>query len=190
MTDEHVLEEKFEKSCILCGIRFKNVKVLETHLLTHPEYVETVTLSDNMNDYCKTKCKICGELSTLASLRHHVRLKHAIKITDYKKVYGLLDIVEKFHHKCKLCERIVLLDADDIKNHLQHKHKDTQVLVYNKMYMSSTMRKKQNFKSTDPDLDHQLIYDLLENNDIGTEEHSEDFNAQMFSIAYDEIFDS
>ena len=117
MTEYEKATEEFGKTCDLCDldIKFKNVKVLETHRLTHPEYLETVTLSDNLKDYCKTECKICGKLYNLSILRAHVKSQHGIRITDYKKIYGLLDLVEKFHHKCKLCGQIILFEADDVK---------------------------------------------------------------------------
>ena len=125
---------------------------------------------------------------------------HEIKITDYKNIYGLLDIVEKFHHKCKLCEKIILLDADDLKNHLQQKHMNTQLQDYNKRYMiySTTRQKKKDYNMKKHLINVDLIEDLIKNNEMETLDNfpsnwniMEDLNAgtDVFSIAYDEIFD-
>ena len=187
---------EFWQSCELCdsNLKFKNVKILETHRLTHPEYLETVVLSDDLKDYCKTECKICEKLTSLSILTAHV-----ISIdTYYQMIYGLLDIVEKFYHKCKLCEKIILLDADDGKNHLQHKHEYTQVLDYNKMYMiySTQQKKKKDYNIQKNIINHEFIDNLIETLQIDKfpsnwklmEDLNADVCAHVFSYADDELF--
>ena len=144
MNEDGPTANEFSKCCDLCdiGTKFNNIKVFENHLLTHQEYLQTVKLSNNTEDYCRTKCKICGKAYQLSNLRTHVRGVHDIAITEYKQRYGLLDITDKYHHKCKLCDTIILFDADDVKNHLQRRHK-IQHHDYNAKYI---IFRKQQFK--------------------------------------------
>ena len=135
-------------------------------------------------------------MTGLSILRAHGKSMHGINITDYKKIYGWLDILEKFHHKCKLCEKIILLDADDVKNHLQQKHKYTQVQKYNKRYMIySTQQKKKDYNIEKNLINYELIENLIERLQIdkflSNGKFMEDLNAEtdvcakVFSYAYD-----
>ena len=192
MTDN---ANEFWQICELCdsNLKFKKFKILEAHRLTHPEYLETVALSDNIKDYCKTECKICGKLYNLSILRAHVKSQHGIRITDYKKIYGLLDLVEKFHHKCKLCGQIILFEADDVKNHLHFKH-NMPHHEYNQKYISyrkypakkesdweditdnkfkedkqenaNTMKRRRKKDKLEPTVDYKIINNLLRKSEL------------------------
>ena len=79
-------------------------------------------ISDNLENSCKTHCKICGNTYILANMRTHTLNSHGMQITMYKEMYGQFEIIEKVFHKCHLCEKIVLLDSDTLGAHIKRAH--------------------------------------------------------------------
>ena len=79
-------------------------------------------ISDNLNDSCKTNCKICGKPFPLAGMRIHTVWSHGVQITKYKEMYGQFEIIEKVFHKCHLCGKVVLLDSDTLGAHIKRVH--------------------------------------------------------------------
>jgi len=96
---------------------------------------ENCKLSDNIGDICRTFCKICGLSFTLSNMRSHTLSKHELQITKYKEQYGQHDIIEKVFHKCKLCDKIVLLANDILGGHIKSAHKMKE-RVYKEKYMN------------------------------------------------------
>ena len=76
--------------------------------------------SNDMTDACKTVCKICHKNVTLNIMRTHTRTVHKINIKDYRDMHGnpREQIINKVYHKCQLCKKELLLDADDIHIHV------------------------------------------------------------------------
>ena len=83
----------------------------------------TCKISDNLEDSCKTYCKICGEAILLVKMRSHTLTAHGIQITKYKESHGPFEIIEKVFHKCHLCGKLVLLDSDALGGHIKGTHK-------------------------------------------------------------------
>ena len=107
--DKSILADKI--SCDYCDLdtTFSNHKILESHRLTHEEYRRSTLISDDMQDFCKTKCEICEKIFCLSDMRFHVKKEHGIIITDYKRLHGY-KIIDLIHHKCKLCGQIIIFD--------------------------------------------------------------------------------
>ena len=106
--------------------------------------------------------------------------------------------------------KIILLDADDMKNHLHNKHRQMTHHEYNKAYMVYYRKRKMDELDKELTIDYKTIEDLIANSEMGklklpkygsginlgdkstksTEslDRESEFRDQVFSIAYDEIF--
>ena len=90
-----------------------------------PEEVNTndeKLYSNNLADSIKTVCKVCQRTVKLVGMRSHTRNCHKISITEYTEKYGnprAQMIKPIFYHKCGICSKEMLLDADTIHSHLQ-----------------------------------------------------------------------
>ena len=77
--------------------------------LTPPTDRANCTISDNMVDCCKTrckvctthfvvnlrlKCKVCGKAYSLTRMRQHTMGAHKLQITEYKAKYGPFQLVQ------------------------------------------------------------------------------------------------
>ena len=106
---------------------------------------EDLKFSDHMKDSVQTVCQICKSKETFVNMRVHTRKVHGITITEYKNEYGGLEdhMVEAVYHRCRLCEKVLLLESDAINTHMKgHKF---NMKEYSNKYM--TLKKQQDKKS-------------------------------------------
>ena len=82
---------------------------------------EPIKFSNKMVDGVKTVCQICGSIETFVNMRSHTKKAHNLGITDYRAKHGDLEkhMVEPVHHKCQICEKVLLLESDIINTHLK-----------------------------------------------------------------------
>jgi len=82
--------------------------------------------SDNFEDCCKVRCKVCMKIVKIPSLRAHTRDDHQMNVTAYKEKFGSeYDFVNEVYHKCKMCGIELLLCPDSIASHARSHHKMT-----------------------------------------------------------------
>ena len=69
---------------------------------------------------------------------------HKVPIEEYKRVHGNHrdKITETVYHKCGICLATVLLDSDDISDHVKKHHSITHK-TYNAEYMVTKTSKKE-----------------------------------------------
>jgi len=105
-------------------------------------------ISDNMADCCKTRCEVCGKTFSLVNMRSHTLAVHKMRITQYKEVYGPLNLLEEVWHACYLCGQLVLLDNDHLGSHIKSAHKIAEK-TYKDQYIVSryTQRSDKNTKA-------------------------------------------
>ena len=75
--------------------------------------------SDHLGDAVKVLCKLCDSCESLTAMRSHTKKSHKMTIAMYRERFGQLanHIVEKVYHKCRMCDKILLLDADLVYHH-------------------------------------------------------------------------
>ena len=130
------------RRCFICDFDIKSSEY-EAHLHNHSEDIKTLKISNNLTEYCKTACKVCGNIFNLNGMTGHIKNEHGMVPTEYKKRYKqhYFDLIEKVFHRCGICRDIILLDKDSITHHLQS-HKGEQRMTrkqYNNEFM---VRKK------------------------------------------------
>jgi len=93
-------------------------------------------VSNDMADYVKVKCSLCGAHLTMAGLRVHTKARHGLTITAYKKKFGAeADVVEEVWHRCAICTKLVLLDRDRVAAHLRTPGHGISHKEYNRRFM-------------------------------------------------------
>ena len=105
---------------------------------------EDLKFSDHMKDSVQTVCQICQSKETFVNMRVHTRKAHGMTITEYKIEHGGLEdhMVEAVYHRCRLCEKVLLLESDAINTHMKaHKF---NMKEYSTKYM--TLKKQQDKK--------------------------------------------
>merc|ERR1712129_211226 len=109
--------------------------------------------SDNMNEVCKTLCKICDKPFSLTGMRSHTKSCHDMKITQYKERFNQIafDIIERIFHHCKICGKTMLFDGDTVGAHVKNAHKSSHThKTYNDQFLKkNTMAKKKPFFMTE-----------------------------------------
>ena len=75
--------------------------------------------SDHLGDAVKVVCKLCNSCESLTAMRGHTKKSHKMTIATYRERFGQLadHIVEEVYHKCRMCDKTLLLDADLIYHH-------------------------------------------------------------------------
>ena len=139
---------KSRRRCFICDSDVQ-MSQYKTHIENHSQDLPYFKFSNNLADYTKTACKICGKKVTLSQMRVHTKEKHGMQIYEYRSKFNQhnFDIVETVFHQCKICEKIILLDSDHVASHL-HSHKGENKLTqkeYNDKFMIK-MRDQRNSK--------------------------------------------
>ena len=62
------------------------------------EYKDAI-FTDDINNFCKSECKLCGKTMTLKSLRAHLRLRHSGNIKEYRRLFGGVSYTTLTHHR-------------------------------------------------------------------------------------------
>jgi len=126
------------RRCLICDsdLHWYEYKV---HMDNHSEDLIYLKFSNNLADYTKTMCKICGKKVNLTDMRVHTKKKHEMVITEYRNRFNQhhFDIIERVFHRCGICQKIILLDSDSVASHL-HSHKGEQKMThkeYNEKFM-------------------------------------------------------
>ena len=101
-----------------------------------------VKYSDHLGDAVKVKCKLCNSFESLTAMRSHTKKCHKMTIVMYRERFGQLadHMVEKVYHKCGMCKKVLLLDADLIYHHARTH--GLSFKEYTAKYM--TLKKKRN----------------------------------------------
>ena len=75
--------------------------------------------SDHLGDAVKVICKLCNSCESLTAMRGHTKKSHKMTIATYRERFGQLadHMVEEVYHKCRMCDKTLLLDADLIYHH-------------------------------------------------------------------------
>ena len=75
--------------------------------------------SDHLGDAVKVICKLCNSCESLTAMRGHTKKSHKMGIATYRERFGQLadHMVEEVYHKCRMCDKTLLLDADLIYHH-------------------------------------------------------------------------
>ena len=123
-----------------------------------------VRFSNELEDSCRTLCKVCNASIILSKLEQHTRTKHSMTSSEYKIIHGKPVIESLIFHKCGLCSFVLLLDSDFISQHLKTFHQITQK-HYNSTYMQKRGKKSpvKNIENiTDKELENMSEDDLLE----------------------------
>jgi len=102
------------------GPKLKNFEPLK---LTPPSDLVECKISDNLEDSCKTLCKICAKPFNLAAMRSHTLSAHNLQITKYKEIHGQFEILQVVWHRCHICGKLVLMDSDALGGHIKGTHK-------------------------------------------------------------------
>ena len=125
------------KYCYICD-QFIEKKDFVIHQETDLNKLQNVRFSNDMNDACKTECKVCGKAVRLTSLRDHTKRVHTMNITEYKEKFNqqIFDLVEKILHKCGICGEIFLHDGDCVATHLHSSSHGLTHAEYNAKFMS------------------------------------------------------
>ena len=94
--------------------------------------------SNNMEDACRVKCKICDKNVTISTMRRHVREVHCLQLTEYTEIYGdpKKHIVKKMYHQCGVCKEVLLLDVLEIGSHLKRSRHGISQKKYNATYIA------------------------------------------------------
>jgi len=100
-----------------------------------------IKLSNDMADACKTHCKLCNDEVKLVAMRGHTKSKHKMTITEYKSKFGVeFEIIEKIHHECGICKKIILLCSDTVAVHLKTPGHGITHKNYNEKYMHKAIK--------------------------------------------------
>merc|ERR1712217_794894 len=127
------------------------VKNLKLDDLVEKKEEDERVFSNDMDDACRTKCKVCESEVTMNQMRAHTKNKHSITIKEYKELFGNHrdSIVKYVHHRCGVCQEVLLLDADTIHLHvLRHK---MSLKEYNKQFIKKKSTKERRNKKDDKD---------------------------------------
>ena len=68
------------------------------HNEVEDEYKDAI-FTDDINNFCKSECKLCGKTMTLKSLRAHLRLRHSGNIKEYRRLFGGVSYTTLTHHR-------------------------------------------------------------------------------------------
>ena len=156
---------KLQKDKTQSKVRFTNQKTnkkMKTQNYVQQEKV--VRFSNDLMDSCRTLCKLCNDSIILSKLEQHIKTKHSLNSSEYKKMYGKPVMEKLIFHKCGLCSFVLLLDSDFISQHLKTFHQITQK-HYNSTYMQKRGKKSpvKNIENiTDKELENMSEDDLLE----------------------------
>ena len=104
--------------------------------------LENEKFSDHLGDAVKVRCQLCQSCESLTAMRSHTRKMHDMSIAEYRKKFGDLanHLVEMVYHKCKLCDKVLLLDADRIHHHARTH--GVSLKTYTATYMTHKNRRK------------------------------------------------
>ena len=94
------LSLKIRRKCYVCDLDGIEENFVQ-HMEDHTDDLKMFKFSNDMNDCCKTSCKICGKLVPLQGMRSHTKSVHGMQITKYKTKFNqaFYDIVEKVFHR-------------------------------------------------------------------------------------------
>ena len=95
-------------------------------------------------------------------MRFHTSRTHSMPIKTYKEKYGnhRQQMVKEVYHKCGVCRKDMLLDSDDIKNHL-YRHGLSQKL-YNSKFLAENKPLEKEEKTDDVETEPISILDTLD----------------------------
>ena len=101
---------------------------------------EEATFSNHMKDAVQAVCQLCGSIEKCNQMRMHTKKVHGTSISAYKERFGpLIDhLVEAVYHRCGVCAKTLLLDADVIYPHA--KIHGISFKAYTSLYMSLSYR--------------------------------------------------
>ena len=93
--------------------------------------------SDDPTQHCKVFCNVCDKVVALSSFRKHLSHHHSLNLIKYKEMYGdpRKQIIRLVYHQCKLCNKVVLLDAEEMYKHTKQVHKLANYRLYMKKHM-------------------------------------------------------
>ena len=100
---------------------------------------EMLLLSNNLKkDQVRLTCSLCKRSIQMASVQNHVCNVHHISLQEYQDRFGSYKnhIQQKIHHKCKVCQEVVLLDLVEIAIHLKSKDHGIMPKEYIKKFLS------------------------------------------------------
>ena len=94
------LEISLSRKCNVSDFSI-NKNNFKQHTEDHSEDLKKYKFSNNMNDSCKTICKLCGKQFRLPKMRSHTKNGHGMQITEYKTKFNqfFFDIIEKVFHR-------------------------------------------------------------------------------------------
>ena len=97
---------------------------------------EEATFSNHMKDAVQAVCQLCGSIEKFNQMRMHTKKVHGTSISAYKDRFGpLIDhLVEAVYHRCGVCAKTLLLDADVIYPHA--KQHGISFKAYTSLYMN------------------------------------------------------
>jgi len=102
---------------------------------------EMPLLSNNLKkDQVRVTCSLCKRSIQMASIQNHVCNVHHISLQDYQNRFGSYKehIQQKIHHKCKVCNELVLMDLVEIAIHLKSNEHGIMPKEYIKKFLSDT----------------------------------------------------
>ena len=116
---------------------------MSEQLGTDIEALEEKKYSNHLGDAVKVKCKLCNSCESLTAMRSHTKKSHKMTIAVYRERFGQLadHMVEKVYHKCGVCHKILLLDADLIYHHARRTH-GLSYKDYTSKYMTLKNKRK------------------------------------------------
>ena len=81
--------------------------------------------SNDMKDAVATFCHECDKVVFLSGLKDHIESEHQLSISEYCKFYRKPDtqLIRITYHRCRLCEKSLVLDKDKIIHHLKKCHR-------------------------------------------------------------------
>ena len=93
--------------------------------------------SNDMKDAVATFCHECDKVMLLSGLEDHIESEHQLSISEYCKFYRKPDtqLIRITYHRCRLCEKSLVLDKDKIIHHLTKCHSETSFARYKGQFL-------------------------------------------------------
>ena len=93
--------------------------------------------SNDMKDAVATFCHECDKVVILSGLEDHIESEHQRSISEYCKFYRKPDtqLIRITYHRCRLCEKRLVLDKGKIINHLKKCHSETSFARYKGQFL-------------------------------------------------------
>ena len=94
--------------------------------------VNDVKVSNKKDDFVRVECKLCQKSTKYHTFEKHTMMAHGITRKVYEQKYGEKNrhIKDKVLHKCVICGDFMLLDYEEIRNHLRKKNHNKSLSDY------------------------------------------------------------